>query len=106
MRRLLPILLIVMIVGALPTPVQAEDQPVPGDSGQGSSGAGTGGMSGMDMDEPGSASPGDPGYKPVEAKADDSGMAAIVALVFGFPVVFWLIVRALKKSARPRKSAG
>lgn len=78
MERLLPVLLIVLIVIAFPTLVQAEDQPAPGD----------------------------PGYKPLESRADDGGMAAIVALVFGFPVVVWLIVRTLKKSAGSRGSAG
>lgn len=106
MKRLLPILLISMIVVAFPTLVQAEDQPVPGGSGQGSGGTGAGDMGGMDMDGSGSGSPGDPGFKPVESRADDGGMAAIVALVFGFPVVVWLIARTLKKSARSRRSAG
>ncbi len=92
MKRLLPLLLIVMIVVAFPTLVQAEDQPASG-----------GGA--MDMGGSGSAAPGDPGYKPVESRADDGGMATIVALVFGFPVVIWLIVRTLKKSARSRRSA-
>ncbi len=104
MERLLPVLLIVLIVIALPTLAQAEDQPVPGGSGQGSAGSGAGDMDGMDMGGSGSAAPGDPNYKPAEFRADDGGMAALVALVFGFPVVVWLIVRTIKKSARSRRS--
>ncbi len=104
MKRFLPALLIVLIVIAFPTLVQAEDQPVPGGSGQGSAGSGAGDMDGMDMGGSAGAVPGDPGYKPLESRADDGGMAAIVALIFGFPVVAWLIVRTLTKSARSRGS--
>ena len=106
MERLLPVLLIVLIVIAFPTLVQAQDQPAPGVSGQGSAGSGAGDMDGMDMGGSAGAVPGDPGYKPLESRADDGGMAAIVALMFGFPVAVWLIVRTLKKSAGSRGSAG
>ncbi len=83
MKRALPILIMIFLLISFAAPVLGAEAADPG----------VGEPTPIPAGRPAGAA-----YTPVEQRADDSGMALIVAMVFGLPVASWLVIRMVKKS--------